>query len=110
MNTILINGIYLDYLQGASPKVNRRRFVLSLLFLVLNQPPSLLLTPFFQSRNTILIDSPGFGHEERMDDIEENLSVLQYFYSLSHLTLFFIPANEINSISTQIQVILFLFP
>ena len=44
-----------------------------------------------------------------MDDIEENLSILQYFYSLSHLTLFFIPANEINSISTQIQVLFFGF-
>mmetsp|Transcript_21349 Transcript_21349/g.29365 ORF Transcript_21349/g.29365 Transcript_21349/m.29365 type:complete len:583 (-) Transcript_21349:54-1802(-) len=81
VRTILINGAYLDQLNGSGPRVNRRR------------------------KNTILIDSPGFGHEEKMDDIETNLAVLQYFYHLSHLTLFFIPSTQLTSVSTQLEVL-----
>ena len=116
----------MDQLNGSGPRVNRRRFSLSLssfslpfhffslsLISYLSSIFSFSLFPLsplshlslsYHRKNTILIDSPGFGHEEKMDDIETNLAVLQYFYHLSHLTLFFIPSTQLTSVSTQLEV------
>lgn len=55
--------------------------------------------------NTILIDSPGFTAETQLGRLRKNLEVLQYIYSLSDLTLFFIASESINLVSSQISML-----
>uniref|UniRef100_A0A6B2L0E9 PX domain-containing protein n=1 Tax=Arcella intermedia TaxID=1963864 RepID=A0A6B2L0E9_9EUKA len=59
---------------------------------------------------TILIDSPGFGSEKKVgtDLIESflgNLKVLQALYKLSDMSLFFIPATQLNMVSNQLAIL-----
>jgi len=57
------------------------------------------------AKNTILIDSPGFTAETEIGKLRGNLEILQYMYSLSDLTLFFIASDSINLVSSQISML-----
>jgi len=78
---VLINGAHLSSLWGATEKANRRR------------------------QNTVMIDSPGLSAEDTITTMESNLQIFQYFFRLSHLTLFFVPADGINMVSSQLQLL-----
>eukprot|EP01104_Vermistella_antarctica_P002970 TRINITY_DN1313_c1_g1_i1.p1 TRINITY_DN1313_c1_g1~~TRINITY_DN1313_c1_g1_i1.p1 ORF type:complete len:874 (-),score=192.16 TRINITY_DN1313_c1_g1_i1:210-2831(-) len=54
---------------------------------------------------TIVIDSPGFTGETQLKRLIGNLSVLQHMYSISDLTLFFVPALSLNDVTTQIHML-----
>jgi len=56
-------------------------------------------------KNTILIDSPGFTAETQIAKLKGNLEILQYMYSLSDLTLFFIASDSINLVASQISML-----
>eukprot|EP01094_Clydonella_sp_ATCC50884_P018755 TRINITY_DN3529_c0_g2_i11.p1 TRINITY_DN3529_c0_g2~~TRINITY_DN3529_c0_g2_i11.p1 ORF type:complete len:343 (-),score=94.75 TRINITY_DN3529_c0_g2_i11:797-1825(-) len=56
-------------------------------------------------KHTILIDSPGFTANTDFMRLRDNLKVLQYLYSLSDLTLFFIPSDSINLVASQVAML-----
>eukprot|EP00011_Vannellida_sp_DIVA3-517-6-12_P015199 CAMPEP_0114627266 /NCGR_PEP_ID=MMETSP0168-20121206/12209_1 /TAXON_ID=95228 ORGANISM="Vannella sp., Strain DIVA3 517/6/12" /NCGR_SAMPLE_ID=MMETSP0168 /ASSEMBLY_ACC=CAM_ASM_000044 /LENGTH=453 /DNA_ID=CAMNT_0001838597 /DNA_START=226 /DNA_END=1587 /DNA_ORIENTATION=+ len=56
-------------------------------------------------RNTIFIDSPGFTAESDLVKLKGNLEVLQYLYTLADLTLFCIPSDSINLVSSQVAML-----
>ena len=57
-------------------------------------------------KGTIIIDSPGFTAEKtNVGKLKGNLEILQYIYSLSDLTLFFIDSASINLVSSQITML-----
>jgi len=60
-------------------------------------------------KRTILIDSPGFSSEKIGSELTENflgnLKILQALYNLSDITLFFMPATQLNLISNQLTIL-----
>jgi len=60
-------------------------------------------------KRSILIDSPGFSSEklgtELMESFLSNLKILQSLYSLSDITLFFMPATQLNMVSNQLTIL-----
>jgi len=56
-------------------------------------------------KKTILIDSPGFTAETQIGKLRGNLEILQYMYTLSDLTLFFIASESINLVASQISML-----
>jgi len=60
-------------------------------------------------KRTILIDSPGFSSEKVGSELAEsylgNLKILQALFNLSDITLFFMPATQLNLISNQLTIL-----